>query len=387
MSTTTKQGKYGLYDHVRILIQDHLQYEDSHNHFGRNQNADDCQQCVKEIKELASKYKVAEKLHIDFIRAQANSVRMAEDLLDLFSGSIYSFAILGLRADLIKKKITSNNPAPTDKSKLDQAVRKGVNGSAPTFNCEIASELDSILGNNFSFDFGCEDAITRLINSAFCRRHDFVADAHVMMTSYLYYYLGQTGNGLSKDLALFQTDSIADLVTTSTWADRPLIGYYRGGADAQLFGDFKSVINVDFFSIFAQKIDMLFNTVNIGDKDYFIVEAFKSALSNSVHRAYFGAYSEIDRLRVYNSTADAIDIANKATASGKPLTYEMLNTTAYFTFLDDSALLRKMDVSGGMTYELNKPGLLSFVNLIESLGLDGQSGFEAIADRIHGLTC
>ena len=214
-----KSDRFGVMKNAVELIEKHLQYDGSKaRHFAPTPN--ECKSCTNIVDTVKENYKVAEQAQINLIRTQSKAVNSANDILRLYSDSLYSFTILGIRTDMLKRQIDGQSESTTTQATID-AIKKDVScsdGFGFGFDSnDLMRELDQLLdGDNVGF--GCSDAVTRIVEIAYNCNRDYEDDIKNLMTMYLYHRLNKTNSKLK--VFPYTQSSVSSLVSTKNWADR-----------------------------------------------------------------------------------------------------------------------------------------------------------------------
>ena len=366
-----KKDKYGVLKHLREVIEEHLQLDPKQTpmHFGEIPQA--CRGCTDQTENIKASYAEAEKSMIDFIRTQSKPINDANSILELFSISCRAFGIIGHRYDLLEKKVKGDVKA--DDVLLSEAVREGVDYG----RCQLADVVIDSLDDDFIF-FN-HDTIDRMVSSAYGYAYDYATDAPALMAVYLMRHFQKIKATPNYCLisSNFDGSSCANVITDQSWKNRSLIGHNVYEVDSMPFGEFKSELNMDFISIFTDKLDGILTVY-----DDFSVESLKTVLYKVAVRAYFGCIEDINFNRIYAAVDRAISIH----AENPVITWEKRCECENPMFIGwDSIFLNASGFMSGITYALNVTGLTQFVELIEALGLESQPGFQSIAEKIKAL--
>jgi hypothetical protein len=372
---------YGIFKFARTLIEKHLQYEGGKvGVFGLRPDLPSvCGVCDNPVNGLKAKYKIVEREMINFISTAGKAINATDGdgVLRLFRDACIGFSILGLRYDELYKKMDSKKPL-SEAAKLSNSIRKDVTGCATRLS---PSSLDDIF-NSMEGEIVCGlsyDYIDKRVDSAYNGTNVFERDGRALMAVYLLNRLDKISAciNLSNLTYLFPDESCVEHIIDPHWANRSLIGHFAHTFAYDFKNEYVRDLNHDFVKIFTGKLDVLFATAA---QDDYAAASLREILYSSIVRLYFG-YRTRDALRSYHTVNTLIEMAKR----GETITEEHTFGPGYLDEVCYSVVLPRQTVSEGLTYELNAPGLLEFVQLVEALKLDDMPCFSSIAEKIRAL--
>jgi hypothetical protein len=368
-----KQDIYGVVSHAIELIGEHLQPEGNKKRISGNPTRDGRTVQAKAVAKLNQNYKLAEEAQIEFIRTQSKAVAGANELVHLFTDSLYSFLILGIRTDILKDKIEGEKKSLTEKAK--DAICDG----------RRSDDFD-----DFDFAFDSDDSgysgreIEKIVDAAY-EHKDFrslATDAPPLMFMYLLNHINKN-NGKPTDFNpdYLPDDAVYRRLTESGWEDRPLVGCYVREQESSSYIHFEPNFNTNFTSIFTNKLDTMLNSTKQDNPDFFAVENLRRILFDLAVGVYLYHSGSVETYQSLHALTHLLNLHD----AGTIITCDNFKVQNYGAEIEHAALIDYYDINNGSTHQINKAGLLSFVELIDNFGLSEMCGFNIIADRIRSL--
>jgi hypothetical protein len=301
---------------------------------------------------LKAAYQTAEHELLAYIKQVVAPIKTIPDLTATFSAACYGIGALGMRQDLIHKKLLGN-PKSGECALLEAIDKDLIDNQLPDVSMPDYVEM-GFCNNAFTL---CTDAFSdylQLIN-----KNDNV---YALCSMYLLHYTVEHDVDLDLAIVMQNTDatmSCLRTITGSEWANRALTGYFDEN------GQWIRSINTEFVGTFGRALREIFNR----DKNYFDVMQAKQML----HKQIVSVYAVINSPLELYGTVDRLIDANK-TPQG--LTQEIIDE-CNIAF----AVTRRYDNSG-VSYKLNTEGLQSLAYTLTALELDGLQEVNVIIDRI-----
>lgn len=306
-------------------------------------------------------YKTTETALLAHVRQQVAQIKSIAELTDCFVDTCYGFGALGMRQDLMRRKLLG--ASKSGQEALCEAIEKDTQ-SKPVWECGLPfseGELEYLNAYNLS-----NEAYT---SYAYIIPND--SDKRALTFIYLLHYMQEHSVDLDLTVAAvdLQYASCLKVITNKNWANRSLAGY---------FGEDGTYNNADaepeLLSIFGEALKELIDK----SKDYFEALQIKQYLHKLLIKVYAGSngasplelYVEIEKLMTASKTT-------------KGITAEDVEDAIYSSTF---AVTKKYEVSG-LTYELNTKALQSLAELSESLGLGGLQEINAYIGKIKSYTC
>lgn len=271
-------------------------------------------------------HKTVKQELIAIIGVKSNKTTTIKELALLFRDSCLSFVAVGKRADLLIEKV--KGPITNPKMALDTAIRKDVETENP-------NETESVY-----LAMGGDD-VTHIVNAAY---EPVISGTSIkiLYLPILYQYLDNIGSTLSVPV-----DDVN----------------YK----------YKRTTNRDFINIFANKAKSMLESDTA--EDYYEALKIKKELHAQLAYAYF--YSSVGVSSVYSMLTKILG----AVGQGKVLTNGVIAEMECCEACSSSILIAQRSLKGEV-YAINKMGLLSYVDALETLGLGSLTGVTEIIDLI-----
>jgi hypothetical protein len=380
-----EKDKYGILNHAMLLIEQHLQFEGGK--VAPFCVASDlpkiCGDCKIPGHDLKANYKEAEKSMIGFIANAAKPLKTADEIVWLFRDACYGFAVLGVRADALHKKVMGA-PEASEPDKLATLIRADVMNKPCGCGLGLGYGLDEVeeIFNSLPGEF-CgfsNDPIDRLISEAYFGGKSFQEDSEALLAVYVLQHLSKLKSKMDTEYftnVLLSTGHCTKHITSSAWRERSLIGYPNTDAAPSLNGTYTNELNHEFVRIFTDKLDVILSSEA---KDDFAVADMRNSLYKIAVNACFGYNGNV--MRTYMAISDILDICERG---GKSITEKDIDGYGYRQYLNYSIVLPRSNVIFGKTYTANIEGLRQFCDMIDDLNLSDMQGFAAMSERIRRL--
>ncbi|MCL1844062.1 MAG: hypothetical protein FWF79_09635 [Defluviitaleaceae bacterium] len=276
-----------------------------------------------------------------------------------------------MRYDALHRRVMGS-PNESDELRLTKAIRVDMSLSSTRLDDDFVTDLSHILHD----PFGGLDEIDQLCRMAYHGEPSFEADSRALLTVFVLRKLKEMNSLLKLDCLSSGLTSgrCTEYVNGNNWKDRSLIGYFDFENSNSLSGMYVSDLNQSFVRIFTDRIATLLST---GTSDNFLVADMRNTIYDVVVNAWFG-YSG----SVFETFAALNAVIGMATR-GEAIRERDMDGCGYRQYLNYSILLPRQDISNGLTYEINKTGLMQFVDLVEGLNLGDMPGFGEIAALIR----
>jgi hypothetical protein len=348
----SNKDRYGVIANIVTLINKHLQYR-------QDLTVDD----------INKAYKIAEQEQLALIGAKANKTTTVKELAMLFRDSCVAFAALGKRADLLMGKV--KGPVIDPKTALDTAMRRDIEADSPDKTTEDIHIFGSLPMGGCGYDDA--DGVTHIVSAAYDPPNGLAVaediDTKILYLPLLFQYLDSINSTIEVKLDdIIAVDYISMITQDYIWGTRPLLGYYNEECR------YVKVTNKDFINVFANKAKAMLESATAGDLNYYDMLQIKQELHEQLATVYFG--TGINPLYIYNDLAKVLC----AVGQGKITNKTIDGLDCYIS--RDSSILRTTRSLKEEVYEVNKAGLLSYVDALETLGLDGLTGVSEIIDLI-----
>lgn len=297
---------------------------------------------------LTKAYKTAETALLAYIRQQVAPIKTVSALVDSFKDSCFGLGALGMRQDLMRKKLLGS-PKNGQQAFAD-AIDKGT--KSEPIPCIAGFAGESILDDeidNLSAHYLSSDAFS---DNFFAHiNHDTNSKALAFMLLLDY---GYAGIDLSAVVADIKYSSCLKAITDKSWAERSLAGYHTEDDDVYV----SDVINPEFIGIFASKLKVLLAQNSTSESaEYFQALQIKQYLHKQVITAFAG-FADVSPIEVYG------DI-NRLIVAPEGITQVAFNDVHYSTRF---AVTRRYG-SCGVRFEINLEALQSLVDTLKALGL------------------
>lgn len=368
------KDRWGFYAKSAELMVKHMPQD--------NNTSEKCKENAVRLDEIKMQYKEAETELISHIRTKVSAINGINELVSAFRDACLSIAGLGVRADVLKGHIDGEKLL-SQKQQFNNAIWKGI---APQSNLmeELGELLDEECYNCTPYGCGIYSDCNNLIDTVFGDVEANIYDGYALVILPLLRYLDDIGS----ELNIFNitepiiVTSCADAITSKAWAYRALIGFFteHNSTVFNSYRTYKRKLNKAFVNIFANKITLLFNSVNEGDPDYFVIARLRDYLHTRLSSLYFRSESNNNTpLEVYRIADNLL----RDERAGVVLGVEALKKYAGDIMLEDTVLITKQSTIKETTYQINKVGLESYLQAVESLGLSSCPYVDVIIKAIR----
>lgn len=316
------RDKYEILTKATELIYNHMSWDKT------KQDADNT---------IAVSYKVAENDLLGHIESQVESINTIADLVECFYYSCCGIQALGLRSDLLEKKLIGTYKDGAQ-ILIDAVYKYTLNENSDPWELAhpMTSEID-IGVNTFKEPFSLEVPHKRALAA-------MVLLDYAMNGNYEGLDIGNTIFDLSYG------SCIAPLLKDN-WTKRSIVGYYIHGHDF-IFKD----ANKKFISLFAKTLKEL-----LSKEQSILALQIKQYLHNIVVVAW-SDYGYVDALTVYVEVENLI-IESKSSLG---ITGQFVESLQYCK----GFALKKHYDTDTVSYEIDHRGLKSLIDMLKALGLE-----------------
>jgi len=311
---------------------------------------------------LVSSYNNAKNDLLSHINKQVEHIGTIEALTQCLVDACYGFGALGMRQDLLHKKLVGANK--TGAEAMCDAIEKDVKeditmwgiGTESNFSSDAFNLSNEAFGNN-RFSLSSEDADEKAL--AFVYLLNYVVDNHIKLN-------------LTSVAMDFQYFSCLRYIIKNNWAEHSLAGYFNEDGDYVLHG-----ADTDFIGIFAEKLRELLAQAGTKRAEHFKSLQIKQYLHQLLIQAYSGC-SNVQPLAVYTEIEQLIAV-NESSNGITPTVYEDVQYSSRFA-------VTVRHSAQGVAYELDIEGLTGLADILEALGLISLQEVNVIVSKIKSCT-
>jgi hypothetical protein len=357
----------------------------------------DVEDCGREAALAATdkEYEGALRAMLGYIRQTVNSseVKTVDNLTDAFRDSRHAIGGVMLRAEMVYHSLTK--PEITDRAKFAHEIKR-----------DRHADLD---GRNHASYWNSD---SKANDAAYNAYDDFwfgyEGNAELLATLPVLQYLDRNGltGALQGQAYLIGASECGRLLLQSaplTAKRHPLLGYGEAEIEDHIsapcsgsFGDFGNdffddfelmpryeiKLNKEFVGIFADRLQRFYDANHTGNSDYYAVIEMRK----QTHRAALRLFVQdgFDHAeRVYQTISRYVDCAER----GVTIDDDFFKSADVRTVWVSDDILTRCESITGVTYAVNKQGMLRFVDIIEVLNLaDVLPEFERLGERICALS-